>query len=61
MIAFSEDDHQTTYGILLSAIRAVIAWMSSRGHTFGTGSFTIWEGNNQVGHGEITGWEQSYG
>lgn len=59
MIAFSEEDHQMTYGVLHFAIHAVIIWMSNYGHTFGTGSFTIWDGNDQVGHGEITGREES--
>ena len=60
MIAFSEYDHLMTYGELHSAIHEVISWMSSYGHTFGTGSFTIWDGDNQVGHGEIVGQERSY-
>lgn len=60
MIAFSEDDHQMTYGVLHSAIQAVISWMSSDGHTFGTSGFTIWDADDQVGHGEIIGRGQSY-
>ena len=55
MLVFSEDDNQTTYGVLHSALQALISWMSSNGHTFGTGSFTIWDGEHQVGHGSING------
>ena len=54
MNVFSEDDHQMTYGVLHSAIQAVITWMSSNDHTFGTGSFAIWDGNHQVGYGDIS-------
>ena len=55
MTVRSEDDFQTTYGVLHSAILAMIDWMSSDGVTFGTGRFTIWDGENQVGHGSISG------
>lgn len=55
MIVWSEDGFQTTYGVLHSAIQALIGWMSSDGNTFGTGGFTIWDGENQVGHGSING------
>ena len=55
MAVWSEDDYQTTYGVLHSAILALIGMMSSDGHTFGTASFTIWDGDNQVGHGSING------
>ena len=55
MLVFSENDYQTTYGVLHSAIQALIAWMSSDDHAFGTGSFQIWDGENQVGHGSING------
>ncbi|KAL9064319.1 MAG: hypothetical protein Q9161_008953 [Pseudevernia consocians] len=55
MAVWSENDFQTTYGVLHSAIQALIGWMSSIDHTFGTVSFTIWDGENQVGHGSING------
>ena len=55
MLVFSEDDYQTTYGVLHSALEALVSWMSSSGHAFGTGSFTIWDGEHQVGHGSING------
>ena len=55
MTVWSEDNYQTTYGVLHSAIQALIGWMSSNDNTFGTGSFTVWDGNNQVGHGSING------
>ena len=55
MTVWSEDNYQTTYGVLHSAIQALIGWMSSNDNTFGTGSFTIWDGDHQVGHGSING------
>lgn len=55
MTVWSEDDFQTMYGVLHSAIQALIGWMSSNGNNFGTGSFTVWDGDNQVGHGSING------
>lgn len=55
MAVRSENDFQTTYGVLHSAILALIDWMSSEGSTFGTGGFTIWDGENKVGHGSING------
>ena len=55
MTVWSEDDFEMTYGVLHSAIQAVIGWMSGDGNTFGTGAFTIWDGENQVGHGSING------
>ena len=55
MLVFSEDNYQTTYGVLHSALQALIAWMSSTGNAFGTGTFTIWDGEHQVGHGSING------
>lgn len=55
MTVQSEDNFQTTYGVLHSAIQALIGLMSSDGNTFGTGGFTIWDGENQVGHGSING------
>ena len=55
MLVFSEDDYQTTYGVLHSALQALIDWMSSTGHAFGTGTFQIWDGEHQVGHGSING------
>ena len=55
MTVWSEDNYQTTYGVLHSTIEALIGLMSSNDNTFGTGSFTIWDGDNQVGHGSING------
>ena len=55
ILVFSEVDYQTTYGVLHSALEALINWMSSAGHAFGTGTFTIWDGEHQVGHGSING------
>ncbi|KAF6224297.1 hypothetical protein HO133_010872 [Letharia lupina] len=55
MTVWSENDYQTTYGVLHSTIQALIGWMSSNDNTFGTGSFTVWDGDHQVGHGSING------
>lgn len=55
MVVWSEDHFQTTYGVLHSAIEALIGWMSSNEDGFGTVGFTIWDGPNQVGHGSING------
>lgn len=55
MRVWSEDNYQTTYGVLHSATLALIGWMSNNANTFGTGSFTIWDGDNQVGHLSING------
>ena len=55
MAVWSEDNYQTTYGVLHSAIQALIGWMSSNDNTFGTAGFTIWDGDHQVGHGRING------
>ena len=55
MVVWSEHDFQTTYGVLHSAIQALVGWMSSNENTFGTVAFTIWDGENQVGHGSING------
>ena len=52
---YSEDDYQATYGVLQSAIQALIDWMSNEGIGFRTVSFTIWDGEHQVGHGNING------
>ena len=54
MAVWSQDNHQTTYEVLHSAIQELIAWMSSH-HTYGTAGFTIWNGEHQVGHGTING------
>lgn len=55
MTVWSEDNYQTTYGVLHSTLQALIGWMSSNDNIFGTGSFTIWDGDNQVGHGSVNG------
>ena len=55
MVVWNQDNHQTTYEVLRSAIEELIAWMSSNDHTFGTAGFTIWDGEHQVGHGAING------
>ena len=55
IVVYSEDDYQTTYGMLQSAIQALIDWMSNEDVGFRTGSFTIWDGEHQVGHGTING------
>ena len=53
MVVWSEDTYQTTWLELYLAIQALIGWMSSEGHTFGTGGFQIWDGEHKVGHGSI--------
>lgn len=55
MTVWSEDNYQATYGVLHSALQALVGWMSSNENMFGTVSFTIWDGDNQVGHGSING------
>ena len=55
MHVFSENDHQTTYLVLLSALQELISWMSDPGYVFGTVGFQIWDGQYQVGHGSIDG------
>ena len=55
IVVYSEADYQTTYGVLQSAIQALIDWMSNDGIGFRTGSFTIWDGEHQVGHVTIDG------
>ena len=55
MIVFSQDDYQTTFGVLHSALQALFTWMSSTGNAFGTGSFEIWDGAHQVGRGFLNG------
>ena len=55
MVVYSEDAYQTTYGMLQSAIQALINWMSNEDIGFRTGSFTIWHGEHQVGRGSING------
>ena len=54
MVVWSEDDYQTTYMNVLSAIQALIAWMSSSGHIFGTCAFTIWSREHRIGHGDVS-------
>ena len=53
MVVFSELQYRTTYGVLHSAIQALRRWMLSPGSTWGTCSFTIWDGPNRVGYGNI--------
>ena len=53
MQVWSENSYQTTYGVLHSTIQALIGWMSDNGNIFGTAWFTIWDGDNQVGHGSV--------
>lgn len=55
MTVWSDENFQTTYGVLHSALEAVIGWMSSNENMFGTASFTIWDGPNRVGWGSISG------
>lgn len=53
LVVYSEQNYQTTYGVLHSVIQDVINWMSVPSHQFGLCTFTLWDGPNQVGHGSI--------
>lgn len=53
MAVYSEAQHETTYEILLTAIRELQRWMRTEGRTWGTCSFTIWNGRDKVGEGGI--------
>lgn len=47
------NNHQTTYGVLLAALTAVQTWMQS--NSWMSCAFDIYDGNNMVGEGTITG------
>ena len=46
------NNHQTTFGVLLQAVRAVQSWMGE--NRWVSCTFEIWDGVNQVGVGRIT-------
>ena len=50
---WNANNHQTTYGVLGVALTALHDWMGENGYTLA--SFGIYDGDNQVGNGVITG------
>lgn len=50
---WNANNHQTTYGVLSSALTVLHQWMSA--NQFVATSFNIYDGNNQVGTGAING------
>ena len=54
MAVYSEAQYQTTYEILLVAIQELQRWMQTGGRTWGSCSFTIWDGPVMVGQGGLT-------
>ena len=53
MMVYSEGQYQTTYEMLLVAIQELRRWMRTGGRTWGTCTFTIWDGRNMVGRGGL--------
>ena len=51
---WNANNHQTTWGVMASAIFALADWMHTEG-IFGGGTFNIYDGQNQVGTGTIGG------
>lgn len=52
LLTWNTNNHQTTYGVLAAAIRALWGFMDGQG--FGTVRFTIFDGDNEVGAGTLT-------
>lgn len=50
---WNANNHQTTYGVLGGAIGALHDWMSN--NAYGSVSFGIYDGDNQVGNGVVNG------
>lgn len=49
--AWSANNHQTTYGVLGAAIKALASYFEA--HEYGRATFLIYDGENQVGEGII--------
>lgn len=49
--AWSANNHQTTYGVLEAAIRALTSYFHA--HGYGRATFLIYDGKNQVGEGIV--------
>ena len=49
----NSNNHQMTYGVVAAALTAVIDYMQTE-NAFGVGSFTIYDGANEVAKGTIT-------
>ena len=49
---WDSNNHQATFGVLGAAVMAVFDYMNSQAH-FGTGTFAIFDGPNQVGRGFV--------
>ena len=50
--AWSNNNHQTTWGVLGAAVTALINYMTAR-NIYGAVSFFIYDGFNEVGAGQI--------
>lgn len=53
LTAKDANDHHITYGVLAAALQAVDNWMSSPGQYYRAVFLKIYDGENQVGWGEI--------
>ena len=49
---YNTNNHQTTWGVLGSAILALADYMSGQGN-YGAAAFTIFDGQNEVGTGSL--------
>ena len=54
LVVTSQAGQVITYEILRSALHALIIWMTRPGRSFGSCSFTIWDGAVMVGRGLIS-------
>lgn len=52
LVATNSNNHQQTYGVLAAALSALTDYMSTK--FFGTATFWIFDGTNEVGKGAIT-------
>lgn len=54
MVVYSEAQYQITWEMLYTAIRTLQHWMRGWRRTWATCTFTIWDGPDMVGQGEIS-------
>lgn len=52
MSVFNTNNHQTTWGVLASAVLALVDYMAGQG-TYCAAAFSIYDGHNEVGTGSL--------
>lgn len=52
LAVFNANNHQMTWGVLASALLALVDYMAGQG-TYRAAAFTVFDGHNEVGSGSI--------